>query len=256
MNFKYSVGDRVRTIGGNTGVIKKISGTGHYVVKFDGGGENAFEEHELKTEAKESLSFREQIILTEARNPKLKYQEKYVKNQLDRVTVALEGNPATVFTKLSKRYDTIVKAIAKLSEKRNDLNQDLSGRVEELFDAEDVLLTRVVETAKFTATLSKRAEATDKPIVDYQAIAEELITLIDQSLLPKITEIYAKYTTISKAPPAKAALRVKDKTVNEGIVDATKKLGKLISSLIKSVTHWAVGYDKQLDRLKKAAGIS
>ena len=205
-------------------------------------------------------TFRESMILAEARNPAITYKEKVVKNKIDRVTAELSGSDSAVMTKLAGRYDRLEKAIKKMGEKRNELNEQLKERVTDLFDAEDVVLTRVVETASFTLTLSKlvkSAEQEPKVVVNYQKIAEELAKLIPDELQAKVDEIVKMYTEISIAADKAPALRVKSKVdeslVAEGVLDMIKGMAAKVAKWVKSMASWAVGYDRKLDALKRQA---
>lgn len=204
-------------------------------------------------------TFRESMILSEARNPAITYKEKVVKNKIDRVTAELHGSDSAVMTKLASRYDRLDQAIKKMGEKRAELNEQLKERVTDLFDAEDVVLTRVVETTSFTMTLSKlvkSAEQDPKVVINYEKIAQDLAKLIPDELQAKVDEIVKMYTEVSIAADKAPALRVKskvDESLNEGILDMLKGMAAKVAKWIKGMASWAVSYDKKLDALKKQA---
>jgi len=207
-----------------------------------------------------NLTLKEHLILTEAdenrkRREDLTYTEKLVKKQLDRVIVELNGNESGVLTKLAARYDRLDKAIKVMGEKKKELNADIKEKVEDLFAAEDIVLTRVIDTVSFTLTVSKKSKQDDKIVVDYKAIAEELAKLIPDELQAKVDEIAAAYTTITKQEDKSPALSVKAK-VNEGLIgDLKAGIVSAIKKVIKSVTSWASKYDRKLAALKKLAHI-
>lgn len=207
----------------------------------------------------EKMTFRETMILSEARKPDLVYKEKVVKNKVDRVIVELEGSQSGAMTRLASRYDRLEKAIKKMGEKRDELNAKIKEQVEELFAPEDVVLTRVVETVSFTMTLSKLVKSEEqepKKVVKYDKIAEELAKLIPDELQAQVDAIVAKYTEISIAAEKSPALRVKskvDESLNEGVFDLFKSIGSKIAKWLKDTAKWAVSYDKKLDALKKKA---
>lgn len=187
------------------------------------------------------------LALLEARDPSLKYTEKQVKNTLDRVTVELKANQAGAMSRLTKRYERLDKAAKLLQERRDAVNAQMKEKVEDLFDASDVVLTRVVETASCTITLSKaeRGETKEpKVAVDYKAIVKELSEMVPE-LEEKLRELTLKFTKITPATDTPAALRVKVK-VDEGISEMWAGIKKLIAS-IKS---WATGFDSRLEKLK------
>lgn len=201
-------------------------------------------------------TFKETIILSEARNPDLTYSEKVVKNKIDRVTVELAGNPSGVMSRLTSRYDRLDKAIKTMSVKRNEMNEQIKENVTGLFDAEDIVLTRVVETVSFTLTLSKLVKSSEqnpKVVVDYEAIAKELAKLIPEELQTQVEAITKMYTEVSIAADKSPALRIKNKNdkLDEGLIDSIKGLATKIVKWAKSIASWAVGYDKKLANLKK-----
>lgn len=200
------------------------------------------------------LSFKEHLFFTEARDPSKTYTEKSVKNNLDRVTVALTGHEAGNMTKLAKRYARLEASIKAMKTKHDELNARLKDDVEGLFDAEDIVLTRVVETAQFTVTLAKEIQKKEgTKDVDYAAIIAALTELIPDELQTQVEQITEKYTKIipPKAPVKK--LSVSKEVTNEGLVGT---LAKTIKSFVKSIVSWAMRFDKKLDSLKAKAGIS
>lgn len=202
-------------------------------------------------------TFRETLVLTEDRRDDLTYKEKVVKNKIDRVITELSGSESGVLTKIATRYDRLEKAMKLMAEKRVELNEQLKEHVTDLFNAEDIVLTRVVETASFTMTLSKRVTAEEqdrKVVIDYKAIAEDLANLIPVELQAKIEEITKMYTVVSLAAEKSPALRVKsnkvEESLNEGVLDMIKGLAEKVLNWTKKVASWAVGYDKKLALLK------
>ena len=189
--------------------------------------------------------------LFEARNPKLTYTEKHVKKVLDRVTVELTGSESGVMSRLTTRYSRLDKAAKLMQEKRNQLNEDMKQVVESLFDAEDEVLTRVVDTVSYTITLSKAEKAESKApkkSVDYAAIVKELSEMIPE-LQAKIEEITEKYTEIVQPKDTPMKLIVKSK-LDEGLTAFARGLVKSFKEMLKSIKSWGKGYDKRLNSLK------
>jgi predicted metal-dependent hydrolase len=204
-------------------------------------------------------TFKETIVLSEARNPDLTYSEKVVKNKIDRVTVELAGNPSGVMSRLTSRYDRLDKAIKTMTVKRNEMNEQIKENVTELFNAEDIVLTRVVETISFTLTLSKLVKSSEqnpKTTVDYEAIAKELAKLIPEELQEQVEAITKMYTEVTITADKSPALRIKNKNdkLDEGLMDSIKGLANKVVKWAKSMASWAVGYDKKLAALKAKAG--
>lgn len=203
------------------------------------------------------LTFRESMVLTEGRREDLTYTDKVVKNQIDRVTTVLSGNDSGAFTRLAARFDRLATAIERMAKKRDEIHGDLKTKVTELFNAEDVIYTRVVETAQFTMTLAKAPPPKpedNKKVVNYEKIAEELAKLVSSDLEEQVKNIYEQYTSISIAKPKDPALRVVkkvDESITEGVVDKLKSIMAKGAKFMKDIARWAVSYDKKLAALKQ-----
>jgi hypothetical protein len=196
-------------------------------------------------------------FITEARDKDLKYTEKVVKNKIDRVTVELHGHHSGAMSALTNRYDRLDRAIKEMTIRRNEMNEKIKDKVTDLFDAEDIVLTRVVETVSFTLTLSKlvkAAEQKDKVVVDYESIAKELAKLIPDELQKAVQEITDRYTEVSLAADKSPALRVKNKNddkLAEDVLSSLKRYMESIHKWVSSMVKWGNKYDKKLNKLKE-----
>ena len=195
------------------------------------------------------LTFKEHLFLYEARQAGVKYSEKQVKGVLDRVTATLAGSDAANMTKLAKRYARLEASMKAMKEKHDELNARLKGDVADLFEAEEVVLTRVVETAQFTLTLAKEIKKADTTEVDYASIIAALSALIPDELQAKVEAITAKYTKVVPAKDPIKRLSVSKEVVKEGLWDWVK-------GFMASIMSWAARYDAKLDRLREKAGLA
>ena len=190
-------------------------------------------------------------ILLEDRRADLNYKEKLVKHQLDRVIVELEAHESGAMTKMASRYFSIDKAVKKLMEVKDKMNAGVKERAEALFNAEDIVLTRVVETVSFTLTLSKQMqiEASERTVVNYELIAKELMKLISDELKPQVDAIVKEATTKTAIPAStkSPALRIQPK-VEEGFIDSTVDMFK---NFVIRFKNWAKMYDRKLTELKR-----
>lgn len=172
------------------------------------------------------LTFKEHLFLLEARDPAKVYTEKEVKNVLDRVSVALAGTESGVMTKLAKRYARLEASMKAMEEKHKELNERLKGDVQGFFDAEDVVLTRVVETAQFTLTMAKeikKTESTSK--VDHAKILADLVKLIPEELQKQVEELTTKYTKIVPPTEPVKKLSVSKEVVKEASLGSRIEFG-------------------------------
>lgn len=209
-----------------------------------------------------TLTFKEQQVLLEARDPKLTYKTKTkgkdAAKVIDKVILELEGNQSGVMSKLTSRYHRLDKAVKLMAEKKLELNAKIKDTVEGLFDAEDVLYTRIVETVSMTITLSKAEKAETKQpkiVVDYKAIVQALSEMSDE-LAEKVKEVTMLYTVSVPPEDTPVALRVKSKLEEGVMVDGWKKFKSLLTKSVKSLTSWALKYDKKILAIKKMAGLT
>jgi len=213
--------------------------------------------------------------IQEARVPGLPYKEEPVSKTnpvIDRVILTLEAKDSELMTKIALKYkklDNIQKAIDK---RRNEMNTKVKEKMSELFDAEDVWRTRVIETISATMTLAKRSEGTAaKPeehivVVDYEKVSKELLSLMEGELLKAGASILLKYTKFETLPaipaqePKSPSLLVKPKTnkaqdavraesINESI--NWKSIKEWLHSYYESFLQWGLNYDKKLNKIKE-----
>lgn len=183
--------------------------------------------------------------LFEARNPQLTYTEKQVKGQVDRVILELDKKESEKFTKLGNRYKELTGELDVLLKKREELNADIKGKFDEYFDAEDDVLTRVIDTISVTLTLTKKSSST-KTTVNFEKVLNELILMVPE-LSDKVEELVKVHSTI-KTTDTEAKLR--DPVIKEGVVDWVKRMTRKVKDFVMSVTTWAKKYDRRLEALK------
>lgn len=207
--------------------------------------------------------------LFEARqvHSEIEYKEKKVKGILDRVIAILTGNKSGSFTRLAQRYKRLDRLTKLMKMERDKLNLETKLKVKDLFDAEDEILTRVIDTASLTITLSKEQTQTIENI-DIDAYVEELEQLMP-GLEDQIAALRAKYTTVDTIERSESLrVRVKDpeeikiakkkKTKESEDIDLNEsKLDQLVSRLsnwahkvFMSVSQWATKYDAQLQGIR------
>jgi cell division protein FtsB len=187
--------------------------------------------------------------LIEARSPKLKYTEKRVKNVLSRVTLELAGNDSGVVTHLAKRYERLDKSAKLLKEKRDELNAKVKDLADDMFNPEDFVITRVIDTVTYTLSLSaaEKAEAKSPTAkVDFEAAFLELSKLVPE-LTEQVDAIRQKYTEMIPPKDTPTRLTVKSK-VDEGLISSIKRAW---DSFVNVIKNWCAHYDDKLSALKK-----
>jgi hypothetical protein len=178
-----------------------------------------------------------------------------VEKVLDRVVVNLKAHQAGAFSRLTSRYERLDKVMKNMIEARDQVNDQVRAELEDLFDAEDEVLTRVVQTASWAITLSKATKGEDKEVKDYEPIIEGLMGLIDKSLLPKAEELVKAFTSVAKGKDTPTKLTVKPldskaEDLSEGVI---KNVKLWLSNLVTKVKAWAKSFDREFADLKKQA---
>jgi chromosome segregation ATPase len=185
--------------------------------------------------------------LLEAREKGLTYTEKRHKTTraLERVILELNSSDAASATKLARRYERLDKTARLLKEQRDAMNTHIKAVADRLFDAEDELVTRVMQTAKYTMTISAITKAKDRPAttsVNFERAFSELAALVPD-LQEAAEKILAKYTEITPATADTAAkLTVKSRT-DESLAALARSA---ITKLMDWVRSWGISYDKKL----------
>lgn len=169
------------------------------------------------------------------------------------ITATVTGSKSAVFTKLSKQYKVMDMIEKRLTERRKEWNEKVKSRVEDLFDAEDELLTRYVDTVSMALTLSKDTlpSTTETETLDVEGFLNALYGLIDDTLVPKVKELEQAYTKIEEktTPGRRGGLRAKMKeSANEDV-----------SSIASTFKHEAdvvvADFDAKLAELKSQFGL-
>lgn len=188
------------------------------------------------------MKFKEYLQLTEARDPKLDYADKKVKGAIDRVTVALTGNQSGKFTKLSKEYAKLKKATETLAAKTSIINAKIKDEALALYDAQDEIYTRVVDTVSMTITISKKTEVISSK-TDYDKIIAGLLELVPE-LTEQVNDLIKANTSV-KVSERSPSLRVDVKEALD--FSEVKAFAKKIYSGVKS---WAKTFDKRFNKLQ------
>jgi hypothetical protein len=188
------------------------------------------------------------IIIQEARRSELTYTQKEVAGKVDRVIVQLEGRQSEAFTKLAKNFKRTKTHIERLEKVMESLNKEVKDKAIDLFNAEDEIATRVVDTVSIGITISKLPEVKDVVKTDWERIAKELASLTPE-LDAKLKELTKKFTTVKAGIQKGVSLRV---DLKEGkISDIFDKLKNMFKSFLESVKSWGDSYDSKLDKIKK-----
>jgi len=183
-------------------------------------------------------------LITEARSKDLEYTEKKVKGLVDRVTVTLGGHYSGMITKLANEYIELSEAIDQLSTRQSELNLKAKEEGEYLFDAEDEVLTRVIDTVSATLTISKKI-VDKKSSVDMDKVVSDLIELMPE-LKDKVEEIIKANTKISEVEKS-PRLTIKSKVTEAA--NPIQAVRNFVSKATSYFHNWSNSYKSRLDAI-------
>lgn len=188
--------------------------------------------------------------MSEARNPEYEYSEKTVKGKLDKVILNLSNQKASAFTKLVAPYAELKKRVDELTEQQKELNAKIKEAAEDLFDATDVVYTKVVETASLTVNISKKT-TDEKVTIDYEAVVLKLMEMVPE-LSVQIEKLIAAHTTISENTKS-PAMRV---SIKENSLSWIKPIADFARKIKSKIMQWSSKYGSELEELKSMANVS
>ena len=212
--------------------------------------------------------------ILEARVPGLDYENKpktkKEPNIIDRIILRLKGSDSAIMTRLANRYMRIKKLTELLAAHTTKLNTEATEQMQKLFDAEDKVYTRVVETVSAVFTLSKEAEEEkltpgqeheNRTKTDWQNVAIEIGKLLDKDLIPAYEALVQAATVTAAAPridpnaaeiKKKPGLRITPKEVKESeqVLLEDDKITQLVNKLVNTINAWAPKFDQKLAAIK------
>lgn len=199
----------------------------------------------------------EQSQFSEARVPGLNYKDEYKGKKdpvLDRVILTLTGKDSEILTKLGLRYKKLDNLQKMITEQRNAMNATVKEKMDDLFDAEDIFITREIDTVSATMVLAKKGPGSDavparvETVIEWDQVAQEIMLLLDEELLPKAQLILANYTKINRIAaipaqePKSPALRVEPKeSLGESLFYVKKPDGEILSYVRKEKAEQVAG---------------
>ena len=178
-------------------------------------------------------------IINEARLSDFSYTD-----EPGQASVSLKSYQSQIYTKLGQKLKRIEELEQELDELKEQVKQSTREDVAALFDVEDAVKTRVVETVSFIFTLSKDPKATVSP--KYKEILETLAEQLTPELIQVLEGLKKTMVTVRQKEPS---LRYKSKQ--------TKLDEGMFTNYLRKLKHWVNSwgkkYDAKLNQLKSLA---
>lgn len=178
-----------------------------------------------------SEQFRKLINLVEARIPDIEYHDDAKSS-----TAKLKSYNSQVYTKLAQKVQRIQQLESEIKALKEEVKTSAREDVADLFDAEDAVKTRVVETIQFILTLSKDPAPTNTP--KYKDILEALTNHLTPELIEVLEGLKKEMVTVTQKSPSLTVKPLKE------------ALGDVFAKIKTFVFRWAESYDQKLDALK------
>lgn len=160
----------------------------------------------------------------------------------DKVVAKLKSYNSQVYTKLAQKVERIEALEDEIKALKAEVKSGAREHVNALFDAEDVVRTRVVDTVSFILTLSKDPKPTET--VQYAKVITELEKSLTPELILILENLKAQFKTVTqKEPSLKIIAKPKD-DLEESMHSYQRKFDAFIH-------QWAERYDDKLDSLKQ-----
>lgn len=174
---------------------------------------------------------------------------KNAQDKVERVIASLKGKESANWTRLTKEYVDLDDKLKKLNVERNALNSTIKEAASEIFDVADDVLTRVIETAQLTLTLSKKTKTPASTEVDYEKVVK---ALLDAKLVPTmkkmLDELIAANSKAIAASEVPEKLTVKRNKVSEGF--SLDSLKSWFSNLAKKIKGMLSSFDDDFAEVK------
>lgn len=179
-------------------------------------------------------------------NPDVEYNTtgKTKTGAIDRVTAKVSGNISGKFTRLMQKLQRIEVLSEELERTKEEVKQSSKEDVAALFDVEDAVLTRVIETKSVILTMSK--DPTRGNTVAYANILKELETHLTPELMAVLAKLTVENTKLGaeKSPTLKYNVRELDEDTDEDTTD--------FGSVVEKVERWLPKFDAKLEEIKRS----
>jgi chromatin segregation and condensation protein Rec8/ScpA/Scc1 (kleisin family) len=180
-------------------------------------------------------NLRQLINIIEGRNPDIQYQDKE-----GEVIAMLQSYDSQSYTKLAQKVKRIEQLKEEIKALEDEVKQSTRDDITDLFDAEDAVKTRVVQTMSFILTLSKDPVATKTP--KYKDILAALSNHLTPELIKVLEGLKEQMVTVTQKSPS-----LKIRPLDEGFVNS------LFARLKMAIMNWASRYDQKLAQLQQMA---
>lgn len=177
-------------------------------------------------------------------------------DKITKVIATLKSYDSQRYTKLGRNLLRIQQLEDEIKALKDEIKGEDKVLIADLFDAEDRVLTREIDTVGFLFKLTKDPKATES--FKYKEVLEALQEHFTPELVQMMERLKEKFKTVTQKSPGlstidKAAVPQESVEVTEGFMD---KLKEYLAKFKGLVAKWADNYAKRLADLKVQSGLS
>lgn len=166
---------------------------------------------------------------------------------IEKIIATLSKSKSAEFTKLAKK----IQEAKELSDRVKQLEAEIKGEAREaisgLFNVEDEVYTRIVETASFSLKLSKIPLPT--VTVKYASVIKELKTHLSNDLINILDNLEYKFSTVTQKS-ASLSFTPKNESLNESNDDFIEKLKDYSDRYYDVANKVLLNFDAKLNNLE------
>ena len=181
------------------------------------------------------------IDLFEDRLPNVEYQD-----SAEKVIAVLKSYNSQVYTKLAQKIERIDALEKEIKELKESVKKETKENIADLFDADDIVKTRVIQTLSFLFTMSKDPKVTESP--KYKEILEALSKQLTPQLILVLEQLKTQMVTRTQKSPS---LKITSMTEHANGRITESIMGNALSKFKRVIIGWASRYDRALSELKR-----
>lgn len=168
------------------------------------------------------------------------------KRSKGQVLALLHGKHSEEYTRLAYKIEEIQKLEDEIKLLKKDIKGEIKEKIFSLFDAEDKIYTRVVETVSVIFTVSKDPQPTST--VSYKKVLDEFTKHLTPDLIDVLEKLKLKFTAVRQREPSLKFKR-KDEFLDTDLIQLRSEIRNFYNFIINV---WGPEYDLKLERVKEA----
>lgn len=192
-------------------------------------------------------------IISQARHSDLEYTETQVKGKLTQVATKVSGPLAAKVNKIYEGIESRRVLMKQYKAQTDELTDEAKKLAADFFDEDDKVLTRIINTNKYTLKFSKvlteTVTKTTKDVDKLEQLVEEIGTLIaeqEDELSKKIKDMIANCQYIKETIETKKS---PEKVLTEAVSSLLEKLLNKLNAFKNKVVEFIESFDARQNKI-------